>query len=180
MRPGARRPFTVVASASSLWVWVAGDPRPELASVRAAVDQVPEARIALGTTASGIEGFRRSHLDALATQRLLHRTPADVRLATYDEVQVVALATHDEERAQEFVERTLGSLATAAPELREALRTYLAEGSNASRTAQVTYAHRNTVLGRLARAEKLLPAPLEAQRLQVALALEVVRWLGRR
>jgi DNA-binding PucR family transcriptional regulator len=177
---GARRPFTVVAGASSLWVWVAGDPRPGLAAVGAALDQAPEVRIALGTTARGMEGFRRSHLDALATQRLLHRTPADVRLATYDDVQVVALTTQDEERAQELVERTLGPLATAAPELREALRTYLAEGSNASRTAQVLYAHRNTVLNRLARAERLLPAPLEGRRLQVALALEVVRWLGPR
>jgi DNA-binding PucR family transcriptional regulator len=177
---GARRPLTVIASASSLWVWVSGEQGPDLGLLRAALDGLPEARIALGPTAAGIEGFRRSHLDALATQRLLHRTPRDVRLATYDDVQVVALATHDEDRAQEFVERTLGPLATAGPELRDTLRAYLREGCNASRTAQVTYTHRNTVLNRLARAEELLPAPLAGRLLHVGLALEIVRWLGAR
>ena len=177
---GARRPFTVVASASSLWAWVPGDTGPDVDAIRAVVDGQPEARVALGPTAPGIEGFRRSHLDALATQRLLHRTPADVRMATYDEVQVVALATQDEERAHEFVERTLGELAAAGPELRETLRTYLREDSNASQAAKVLFTHRNTVLNRLARAQGMLPAPLAGRGLQVALALEIVRWLGPR
>ncbi len=176
---GARRPFSVVASASALWVWVPGAGGPDLATVRAGLAELPEARIALGPTAPGIDGFRRGHLDALATQRLLQRTPA-VRLATYDEVQVVALATRDEPRADAFVRRTLGELALAPEELRETLRAYLREGSNASRTAAALFAHRNTVLNRLARAEALLPAPLEGRLLQVALALEVVHWVGPR
>ncbi|MDP9384700.1 MAG: PucR family transcriptional regulator, partial [Actinomycetota bacterium] len=46
---GARRPFSVVASASSLWVWVAGDPLGELGAVRAALGAAPEARVAIGT-----------------------------------------------------------------------------------------------------------------------------------
>lgn len=177
---GARRPLTIVASASSLWAWVPGAAGPDLARVRAALEEAPEARVALGPTAAGVEGFRRSHLDALATQRLLHRTPQDVRLATYDEVQVVALAAQDEERAREMVERTLGPLATAPAELRETLRTYLREDHNASRTARALYTHRNTVTGRLARAEELLPVPLAGRGLQIGLALELVHWLGAR
>lgn len=174
---GVPRPFSVLAGAGATWVWVAGDPVPGLAAVREALGPV---RVALGTTGHGIEGFRRSHLDALATQRLMHRTGEDVRLARFEEVELVALATQDEERAQALVERTLGDLATAPAELRETLRAYLAEGSNASRTAARLPAHRNTVLNRLARAEELLPAPLDGRRLQVAVALEVVRWLGTR
>ena len=58
----------------------------------------------------------------------------------------------------------------------ESGRTYLAEGSNANRTAARTFTHRNTVLNRLGRAEQLLPAPLDGRRLQVALALEITRW----
>ena len=146
--------------------------------VRAALDARPEPRIALGPAASGIDGFRRSHLDALATQRLLHRTPDDLRFATYDDIQVVALATHDEERSRAFVERTLGGLAAAPDDLRDTLRTYLAEGSNATRAAATLFTHRNTVLNRLERAERLLPAPLDGHVLQVALALEITRWLG--
>jgi DNA-binding PucR family transcriptional regulator len=177
---GARRPLTVIGSASALWAWVSGDREPDLQRLRAALDELDGPRIALGPRAAGMAGFRRSHLDALATQRLLLRIPADVRLATYDEVQVVALATQDEDRAKAFVERTLGPLADAPAELRDTLRRYLAEGSNAARTARAVYAHRNTVLNRLERAQQLLPAPLEGRLLAVALALEVRRWLGPR
>jgi DNA-binding PucR family transcriptional regulator len=177
---GARRPLTVIASASALWVWVSGEHDPDPDALRAALETLPEARIALGPPAAGTEGFRRSHLDALDTQRLLQRTPGDLRAATYDDVQVVALSTHDEDRAQAFVERTLGPLAAAGPELRDTLRTYLAEGSNATRTASAMFTHRNTVLKRLDRARQLLPAPLEGRMLPVALALEITRWLGAR
>ncbi|WCB93465.1 hypothetical protein DSM104299_02178 [Baekduia alba] len=177
---GGRRPLIVIAGAAALWVWVSGEHALDPDVLRAALDALPEVRIALGPAAAGIEGFRRSHLDALDTQRLLQRTPGDARVATYDDVQVVALATHDEDRAQAFVERTLGPLASAAPELRDTLRTYLAEGSNAKRTAEVLFTHRNTIIKRLDRAQQLLPAPLEGRMLAVALALEITRWLGAR
>ncbi len=174
---GARRPLTVVASESALWTWVAAA-GAEAGALREVLPADGQARVALGPALPGIEGFRRSHRDALATQRLMQRVPDAVRVATYDEVQVVALATQDEERADEFVRRTLGDLATAPPELRETLRTYLREDSNATRTARLLFAHRNTVLARLARAEALLPAPLAGHGLAVGLALEVVHWLG--
>jgi DNA-binding PucR family transcriptional regulator len=180
---GGHRPFTVVSSAAALWAWIPGDEGGsglDLATVRAGLDALPGIRIALGTPLPGVEGFRRSHLDALATQRLLQRVPEDVRLATYDEVQVVALATQDEQRADEFVRRTLGPLAVAPPDLRETLRVYLREGCNTSRTARVLFAHRNTILSRLDRAEQLLPSPSDGRPLQVGLALEIARWLGPR
>lgn len=177
---GARAPFSVTASASSLWVWVPGAAGPDLDVLAAALDGVPGARIAVGTTGAGVAGFRRSHLDALATQRLMHRTADDVRLASYAEVQVVVLATQDEERAREFVERTLGPLAAAPAELRETVRTYLREGCSASRTAELLFTHRNTIRGRLGRAEDLLPAPLVGRATQVGVALEIVRWTGTR
>jgi DNA-binding PucR family transcriptional regulator len=178
---GARRPFTVAASARSLWVWWAGEAAPDLEAVRAHLaEAAPHVRVALGTTAPGMEGFRRSHLDALATQRLMHRMPGDLRVASYEDVQLVALTTADDERTADFVNRTLGALATASPELRETLRVYLREGSSASRAARALFTHRNTVLNRLARARELLPAPLDGRGLQVGLALEIVHWLGTR
>jgi DNA-binding PucR family transcriptional regulator len=174
---GRRRPMTVLASAASLWAWVPTDEAPDRQVLEAGLAALPGVRVALWTPGTGVEGFRRSHQDALATQRLLVRSP-DVRLASYEDVAAVALATQDEDRAREFVARTLGELATAPEELRETLRTYLREAHNASRTAQVLFSHRNTVLNRLAKAQRLLPAPLEGRVLQVALALEVVRWTG--
>jgi DNA-binding PucR family transcriptional regulator len=177
---GARRAFTAVASSRSLWAWFADGETTDLALVRSHLDQAPEVRIALGSTATGMEGFRRSHLDALATQRLMNRMPEDLRVASYGDVQLVVLASQDEERASEFVTRTLGELATADAELRETLRVYIREGFSASAAARALYAHRNTVLNRLARGREMLPAPLEHRGLQVGLALEIVHWLGSR
>jgi DNA-binding PucR family transcriptional regulator len=172
------RPLTVLASANALWVWVAGAGGPAPEALAPALASLPGVRVALGPTAEGVAGFRRSHLDALATQRLMHRSAQRPALASYDEVQVVALATQDEERADEFVLRTLGAFASADAELRETLRTYLREGHNATRTARALFTHRNTVVARLARAEELLAAPLEGRSLSVALALEIVHWRG--
>ena len=171
-------PLTVVASESSLWIWVSTARPPDPGALEGELERLPGVRLALGPVGEGLAGFRRSHLDALATQRLLHRAAAGARVAAYDDVQVVALAAEDEERAAQFVHRTLGDLAHAAPELRETVRVYLREHSNAARTARQLYTHRNTVLARLARADELLPAPLDGRLLTVALALEIVRWLG--
>jgi DNA-binding PucR family transcriptional regulator len=175
---GAGAPFTVAATTRSLWVWCADGDAPRLDALHAHLAAAPGVRIALGTTADGMEGFRRSHLDALATQRLMHRMPRELRVASYEDVQLVALATQDEEGAREFVTRTLGDLATADPLLRETLRVYIREEFSASRAARALYAHRNTVLNRLARARELLPVPLEGRGLAVGLALEIVHWLG--
>jgi DNA-binding PucR family transcriptional regulator len=175
---GARRAFTVAASTRSLWAWHVGAHPPDLGAVRAHLDGAPGVRIALGTTRAGMDGFRRSHLDALATQRLMHRMPGDLRLASHEDVQLVALTAADEEGAAEFVTRTLGRLATADPDLRETLRVYIREEFSASRAARSLFAHRNTVLNRLARARELLPAPLDGRGLQVGLALEIAHWLG--
>ena len=165
-------------SATSLWVWFAapagGDPDATLT----ALDEIPRVRAALGSAAGGMDGFRRSHLDALATQRLMHNVPAGPRVTRFADVELVALAAQDVERAAEFAARTLGDLATADPELRETLRVYIREQFGASRAARALFAHRNTVLNRLQRAEKLLPAPLEHRGVEVGLALEIVHWLG--
>lgn len=176
---GAARAFTVVASAASLWAWLAtGRARPDPGALERAAAGAPGVRVAVGSTAPGLEGFRRSHLDALATQRLMHRQRTDVALARYEDVRAVVLAVADEERALEFVARTLGDLAGADEVLRDTLRTYLRADSNAARTARALFAHRNTVLARLARARDLLPMPLAGRGLEVGLALEIARWIG--
>lgn len=175
---GAQRPLTVIASASSLWVWFVRSTELDLATARAAIDSTPGVRAAVGPDGTGIEGFRRSHLDAVVTQRLMYRASPDLRVATFAEVQLVALAAQDAERSAEFVARTLGALASADPELRHTLRVYIREQFSASRAARALFAHRNTVLNRLQRADRLLPSPLEHRGLEVGLALEIAHWLG--
>ena len=102
----------------------------------------------------------------------------DLRVARFADVQLVALALQDEQRAREFVVRTLGTLAGAEGELRDALCVYIGEQFSAARAARALYAHRNTVLNRLQRAERLLPFPLAGHGLEVGVALEIAQWLG--
>jgi DNA-binding PucR family transcriptional regulator len=175
---GARRPFTVVASASTMWVWVPGAAGPDLTRLERLITEFPGVRVAVGPVGDGIEGFRASHLAAVATQRLMVRIASGVRVAGYDAVEIVALVTADESRAAEFVSRTLGELESAPQALRDTLRTYLRLQSNATRVAAALFTHRNTVLARLRRAEQMLPRPLADHSLAVAVALEVVHWRG--
>ena len=173
---GTAKPLTVTATAATLWVWVPAHGPPGIHDLAGTFEKHPEIRAALGPVATGVEGFRRSHLDALATQRLLMRATRQVQVARWEDIQLTALITHDEPGAQEFVQSTLGELAHAEPELRETVRIYLREQSSAPRAAKHLYTHRNTVLTRLTRAEKLLPRRLVENSLEVAAALEVAHW----
>jgi len=176
---GAPRAFTVVASARSLWAWLPisgpGPPEPALPGE----EELPSGvRIAVGSDGDGIGGFRRSHFDALAAQRLMQRARRDVRLAAYSDVELVALAAADEALASSFALRRLGPLADAEPILRETLLAWIRADLNASAAAKVLFAHRNTVLNRVERARDLLPDAIEGQVLELGLALEIERWLG--
>ena len=173
---GDRRPLTVFASAATRWAWVHG--QPDVAALRAAIAATPAARVALGATAAGLDGFRRSHLGALTVQRMLARLASPRQLATHDEVELVTLLTADRENADAFVRRTLAGLETAGPEITEAVRVFIAAQCNASHAAATLYTHRNTLLRRLARADQLLPRPLSENVLHVGAALEILRWRG--
>ena len=73
------------------------------------------------------------------------------RVASFDMVRLVSLVTVDAPGAEQFVRDTLGDLAPASAELRDALWTFLDEGCNASSAAVRLRTHRNTLLRRLAR-----------------------------
>ncbi len=173
----AHQSLDVIASSSSMWVWLANAANLDPEGLTAAITPIAGVRVAIGPEDTGADGFRRSHLDAVETQRLLQRLP-DLRLARFTDVQLVALVTGDQVRASDFVARTLGSLASADPELRETLRTYIRERFSASRAARALFAHRNTVLNRIHRAEQLLPLDLHDHSLEVGVALEIEHWLG--
>jgi DNA-binding PucR family transcriptional regulator len=174
---GAAQVLTVIASSSSVWAWLAAAADTDADAISAAITAHPAVRVAVGPAGTGADGFRRSHFDAVATQRLMSRRPG-LRVATFADVQLVTLALQDEQRAREFVARTLGNLADADSDLRDTLGVYIREQFSASRTARALYAHRNTVLGRLQRAERLLPLSLADHGLEIGVALEIAQWLG--
>ena len=171
----ARQVLTVIASSSSVWAWLAAD--TDASAITTATAAHPAVRVAVGPIGAGIDGFRRSHFDAVATQRLMSRLP-DLRVARFADVQLVMLAIQDEQRAREFVARTLGQLADADRELRDTLTVYIGVQFSAARAARALYTHRNTVLNRLQRAERRLPLPLAGHGLEVGAALEIAQWLG--
>ena len=170
---GAKTKLTVIASAAALWIWL------PVANLGRASVLVPEGvRIAIGRPGQDIEGFRRSHLDAATTQRMIARLTSHQQVAHYEEIALVSLMTADPARADEFVRDTLGDLLTADRETLDTVHTYIAEQFNTSRTAERLYTHRNTIIRRLARAEELLPRPLAENAVAVAAAVEVHRWTG--
>ena len=176
--PQGRRALSVLASAATRWVWLPGRDSPDLTRAAAAVEQLPGVRIAVGPVAAGIEGFRRSHLDAITTQRMVVRMGSAQRVASYEDVELVALVTADPEGADRFINHTLGDFESASAELHESVLTFVTEQCNASRAAARLYTHRNTLLRRIARAEELLPRPLATTSVHVAVALEALRWRG--
>lgn len=175
---GSTRPLTVVAGAASRWAWVTDADGLDIDTVQAAVDNAPGARIAIGTTANGVEGFRRSHLEALITQRTLSRLRSTQRVAFFADVKMVALISQNPDAASEFITSTLGDLESASPDLQTALLTFINEQCNASRAAKRLHTHRNTFLRRLESAQRLLPRPLDHTSVHVAVALEALQWRG--
>ncbi|KAA0102824.1 CdaR family transcriptional regulator [Mycolicibacterium sp. P1-5] len=172
------RPLSVLAGAATRWLWLPGGGGPALARASTAVSHLPGVRIAVGATAAGLEGFRSSHLDAITTQRMMARLGSVQRVASFVDVELIALITSDPESAERFVKHTLGDFQSADAELQRTVLTYVQEQCNASRAAAKLFTHRNTLLNRLARANELLPRPLEVASVYVAVALETLRWRG--
>ena len=179
---GVPRALTVPTSATTLWGWIATSEGVEADALRGAVEAAPSGvRVAAGATRPGIAGFRRSHEEAVAAQRLLAGSASPHRFVSHREIDVIALLGGDEARLRAFVTETLGPLGgrdATTTRMRETVRLFLQEGDNAARTAERLGTHRNTVLHRVARAEELLGHPLRDRRLALGVALEADFRLG--
>ena len=171
-----RRPLSILPSVATRWVWAPGP--VDASALATSLAPTPDIHVAIGSTADGIDGFRRSHFDAITTQQMMARLKSPQQLALFTDIQLVALITADAGRAAEFVHRALGEFESASAELQDTVRTFVDEQCNASRAAARLYTHRNTLLRRLARADELLPRPLAQCSVEVAVALDVLRWSG--
>ena len=172
----AAQTLTVMVNAATLWAWTPGGKPIDHHLLQQALKGLPGVRMAIGSADHGIEGFRRAHLDALTTQRVLGRLHAKARIVHFDMVRLVSLMSQDPEATQQFVTHTLGDLSTAEPVLRRTLLTFLSTGCNATEASTLLHTHRNTMLRRLAKAQEMLPRPLDENRVHVAAALEALSW----
>lgn len=170
--------------AASGWASVPpGDIDPlELTKTLAAALAKASARVAFGESGPGIEGFRRSHEEALTAQRVATLAQRATGARTrFEDVALTALLTSDLAEARRFVLRELGPLAADTDAMRRlvaTLRVYLEEGGSFVRAARRLSVHENTVTYRVKRAADLLGRPVDecVLRMHVALMLcEVLR-----
>lgn len=170
-------PLIILHSPATIWVWFGTDKLHTIEQIRRILRKRPGVRMAFGDIVPGGEGFRDTHFQALEVQKLLGQLRSDAQLVSFGQVRLLGLLVHDRKAAERFMTSMLGDVRKAPPAIRHALRIYLACGCNAADAAKRLNAHRNTLMRRLEKATALLPEPLEASRLNIALALELDAWL---
>ncbi len=178
-RQSEREPLIVLAGPATLWFWFHASSPLLPSRLDDLARQHPGIQLALGSTGKGLDGFRRSHLEALTTQRVMSSVAGDARIASFDQVHLVSLINQESSAASYFINSTLGRLCKEPAELQRSLYVFLAEGCNLTKAAAVLGTHRNTLLRRLERAESLLPFGLDEHRIQVGAALHALLWSKR-
>lgn len=174
---GGGRPLLISSGARAAWCW-APLPRP-VASVPD-VESVRHVGVTVGNCHSGVDGFRLSHLEAMAALQVSDGRSAG--LVRFADVEIACLATGilGPEARVSYVRRELGALAAsddATERLRDTLRVYLKHGGDAAAAGEVLRLHPNTVRYRIRQAEKRIGRPIAQRRVQVELALEIIGFL---
>jgi DNA-binding PucR family transcriptional regulator len=140
--------------------------------------------VAIGTVASGVDGFRRSYREAQAARAVAVAGGADgatVIAASDPGLAAAALLGGDIGAARVWVTDVLGELSVDTENdarLRETLRIFLRCGSSYKQAAEELDLHFNTVKYRIGRAVARRGSPIEHDRLDVELALLACQWYG--
>lgn len=170
----------VPVDSTSTWGWIslpAGTSAPDsaLAPPRAGL------QVATGTARAGVEGFRRSHQEALRAQAIAAAGATPAAVTRYADVATLAVLTDDRDALAHFVAEQLGGLARPGEReqrLRATVRTYLDGGANVRAVARDLNYHRNTIQQRLDLAAKLRGRALDDDRTGLALALRIADHYG--
>ena len=180
-------PLFAAADQSAGWGWLPyrSAPLNAIESVREfARARTDSPSVAIGTVASGIEGFRRSHRAALAARAVAMAGGAEgptVVAATDPGLAAAALLGGDIGATRVWVTDLLGDLASDTENdarLRETLRVFLRCGSSYKQAAEALDLHFNTVKYRIGRAVARRGTPIDKDRLDVELALLACQWYG--
>jgi DNA-binding PucR family transcriptional regulator len=180
------RPLFVGADRVTGWAWISltADAAPdavrrirEFATARADAPW-----IAAGDPLPGLDGFRRSHRQALVARAVVlasgSRPPA-VTAVSDPGLMVAAQFCADLEQARAWVGDVLGPLASATDSderMRETLRKFLRTGSSFKTTADELHLHVNSVKYRVQRALERRGGPITDDRLDVEVALLLCHW----
>ena len=183
-------PLFVAADRSCAYGWL-----PYRAAVQDALEKVrgfaldrPDSpSVAIGTMGGGIDGFRRSHREALEARgvAIVNERPNSlapkVIAASDPGLSVVARLGGDVAATREWVATVLGGLAVDNENdarLRDTLRVYLASGCSYKLAAEELNLHFNSVKYRVGRAVARRGREIGSDRLDVELALLACHWYG--
>jgi hypothetical protein len=168
--------LTLAMTDDTVWAWLgslrrsAPGPRHDAGWAQVA----GRTRYAVGEPGWGIEGFRDSHEQALAAQRVATHLPQPV--THYDDVALEATLLCDVRAARRFVERELGPLTSPDPRNRVLLETlggYLRSGLNAAAAAVLPNVSDRTVAYRVHGVEDLLGRSVLARSAELAAAVRL-------
>ncbi|WP_063037142.1 PucR family transcriptional regulator [Nocardia pseudovaccinii] len=140
-------------------------------------------RVAVGESDRGLDGFRRTYIEAIHARRVASLIgPRADTLTHCRSVAVAALGTADPELALAFVTDVLGSLADnddATRRIAMTLSAYLGENRSRNRAADRLSIHPNAVSYRVRRAEELLGRSVDIDTLDLRVALAMLPGLTR-
>lgn len=181
----AGQPLFAAQDRAMAWGWIPLGAQGRLpADLELSGLEADGVRIALGVPATGAEGFRQSHLDALRAQHvavLASDRASSITAYSHPEVRAAAMLAADLGSTRRLVGDALGGLAEdseSAERLRETLRVFLSTRNSYAATAQLIHLHKNTVKYRVDRAVEARNRGVDEDRLELELALIACRWLG--
>ena len=159
------------SSTGQVALWVCAE-RPGRAPEPAGLEIPPPLVVGVGRAHSGPSGLRRTYVEASDAMRLARRSATSP--LRYVDVALAATLNQDEERARWYVEHTLGELAGPDHDmvtLRATLRAFFATRMRVAPTAELLFLHRNTLISRLDRVERLLGHRVSERTAEVQAAL---------
>jgi DNA-binding PucR family transcriptional regulator len=179
-------PLFIAADRLTGWGWIplAADTAPgavECVRRLAKAYQQPPS-LAVGDPLPGVDGFRRSHRQALGAHAVAVAAGPDAQqIVTNDDpgLSAAALLGENVQAARAWVGEVLGPLASATENderLRETLRVFLQTGSSYKAAAAELHLHFNSVRYRVQRAEERRGRPITTDRLDVEIALLLCNW----
>jgi DNA-binding PucR family transcriptional regulator len=183
----AAKPLFVAENRVTGWGWLpykaaAADAVKKIRAFAAGRNDSPS--VGIGMTAAGVDGFRRSHNQALMARSVAAAGSPQgpsVLAASDPGLSMAALLAADVGKAREWVADTLGDLAghnESDARLRETLWVYLRCGCSYKLAGEELILHFNTVRYRVRRAVARRGRPIDDDRLDVEAALLLCQWYG--
>lgn len=177
-----RAPHMLISRGQSvIWGW---KHQPAAAAdLRLDVELPADVRVAIGGPASNLDGWIRTHGEALEARRVAQLLgSASGQIVRHRDVALLGLLTDNPAAAQRFIEVELRALADdndLADRLRSTLAAYCEENLSPIRTARRLGVNKNTVVYRIEQAEEILGHDVAGRRQELQAAVQLAEIFGR-